>query len=296
MAEPQNDRERRVAIYWDLENVVLSQYGACHGKNAWGKRGDLSPEEVTRRLELAHVDLSAVLDFAATIGVATINRAYGDWSSSHLRQYDQDLLRHAVDLVQLFPLAGSKNGADIRMAIDVVEDLSAHQHVTDVLLVTGDSDFVSLVQRCRRHGRRVTAVGVRGSTSPYLTSACDLFRYYDRLAAKSGLSKARPVPVARSLLVSVDAPTRALVTTALTQLSQQSADGWVRRASVKPVLLRLDAAFDEADSEARNFTEFMEALSDLCDAKTGEHDVFYRLRPASPVAKQPRAAAVSRQA
>jgi len=51
------DRERRVAIYWDLENVVLSQYDFCHGKNAWARRSDLLPGDVAELLDRAHVDL-----------------------------------------------------------------------------------------------------------------------------------------------------------------------------------------------------------------------------------------------
>jgi hypothetical protein len=269
--------ERRVAVYWDLENVVLSQYDFWHGRSAWARRSDLEPVELEDRLGQAHVDLKPVVDFAATLGVTTINRAYGDWSAPHLRRYAPDLLRHAVDLVQLFPVAGSKNGADIRLAIDVVEDLQSHAHVTDVLLVTGDSDFVSLVQRCRRHGRRVTGVGVRRSTAAALSHAFDLFRFYDSLAAKSAPAKARATTVQRKP-VQVDEQTRAVVVTALTQLAGSSADGWVPRVAVKPVVLRLDPTFDEAEHQARTFTEFMCGLQDVCEERRGERDVEYRLR------------------
>ena len=265
------DRDCRVAVYWDLENVVASQYNAVHGKGAWVKRFALDAKKHEAACAAAHVDLGAVLELSATIGVTTINRAYADWSSPAMSRYAGDLLRHSIDLVQLFPLAGSKNGADIRLAIDVVEDLSHHGHVTDVLLVTGDSDFVSLVQRCKRHGRRVTGVGVRGSVSVHLTSSCDLFRYYDALVAKSS---AVPRAVSASTVVPVAA--RHLVATALGQLAASTEDGWVQRARVKPVLLRLDPSFDEADSGARSFSDFMQAVPAV-SAQVREKDVYYRL-------------------
>ncbi len=60
----------------------------------------------------------------------------------------------------MFPLSGTKNGADIRLAIDVIDDLSRYDYVNHVLIVAGDSDYVSLAQRCKRLGRTVIGVGV----------------------------------------------------------------------------------------------------------------------------------------
>ena len=95
--------------------------------------------------------------------------------------YKRPLVDRAVDLVQLFAAAGTKNGADIRLAVDAVEDLVQHADISHVVFVAGDSDYVPLAQRCKRLGRYVVGIGVAGSTSRALVSACDEFSDYDAL-------------------------------------------------------------------------------------------------------------------
>ena len=95
-----------------------------------------------------------------------MTRAYADWSVPANAAYRKALVDRAVDLVQLFAAAGTKNGADIRLAVDTVEDLSRHPDITHVTLVAGDSDFVPLAQRCKRMGRFVVGIGVAGLDQP----------------------------------------------------------------------------------------------------------------------------------
>ena len=96
--------------------------------------------------------------------------------------YRGQLVSRAVDLVQLFPAAAyAKNGADIRLAVDAVEDMFRLPDLTHVVIVAGDSDYIALAQRCRRLGRYVVGVGVAGSTSRSLAAACDELVIYDAL-------------------------------------------------------------------------------------------------------------------
>jgi hypothetical protein len=84
--------------------------------------------------------------------------------------------------VQLFPAAAyAKNGADIRLAVDAVEDLFRLPELTHVVIVAGDSDYVPLAQRIKRLGRYVIGIGVAGSTARSLAAACDEFVSYDDL-------------------------------------------------------------------------------------------------------------------
>ena len=92
------------------------------------------------------------------------------------------LVGRAVDLVQLFPAAAyAKNGADIRLAVDAVEDMFRLPDLTHVVIVAGDSDYIALAQRCKRLGRYVVGIGITGSISRSLTAACDEFVTYDAL-------------------------------------------------------------------------------------------------------------------
>src|SRR6201992_1382910 len=110
--------------------------------------------------------------------------------------YRGQLVSRAVDLVQLFPAAAyGKNGADIRLAVDAVEDMFRLPDLTHVVIVAGDSDYIALAQRCKRLGRYVVGVGVAGSSSKALASACDDFVIYDALP---GVEVFEPPPKARS--------------------------------------------------------------------------------------------------
>src|SRR3954465_7165477 len=180
----------RVAVYIDFDNIVISRYDQIHGRNQFQRervrafdRSERSADpEIADRLSRATVDIGAVIDFASSFGTLVLTRAYADWSAPVNADYRGQLVSRAVDLVQLFPAAAyAKNGADIRLAVDAVEDMFRLPDLTHVVIVAGDSDYIALPQRCRRLGRYVLGVGVAGSTSRALTAACDEFVSYDAL-------------------------------------------------------------------------------------------------------------------
>ncbi|GEL93369.1 NYN domain-containing protein [Cellulomonas composti] len=172
----------RAAVYIDFDNIVISRYDQLHGDGAWRKENARDArKEVAARLDDARVDVSAILDFASSFGTVAVARAYADWSVPANATYKRQLVDRAIDLTQLFPASGTKNGADIRLAVDVLEDLFRLPDITHVVIVAGDSDYIALAQRCRRLGRVVVGIGVPGGTSRALISACDEFEYYDEV-------------------------------------------------------------------------------------------------------------------
>ncbi len=186
--------EGRVAVYIDFDNIVISRYQQVHGRSSFqrdsarelGAVADETPTEHAARLAFARVDLGAVLDYASSFGTVAISRAYADWSVPVNASYKDQLVGRAVDLVQMFPTVQSmKNGADIRMSVDVVEDLFRLPEITHVVIVSGDSDFIALAQRCRRLGRYIVGIGVAGGTSRALSAACNEYKDYDGLPGLS---------------------------------------------------------------------------------------------------------------
>jgi len=176
-----------VAVYLDFDNIVLSWYDRVHGRNSYARdrqriAEDPSDAEIAARLRAAVVDVGAIIDYASAFGTLGLTRAYADWSAAVNADYRSQLVSRAVDLVQLFPAAAyAKNGADIRLAVDAVEDMFRLDDLTHVVIVAGDSDYVPLAQRCKRLGRYVVGIGVAGSTAKSLTAACDEFASYDAL-------------------------------------------------------------------------------------------------------------------
>lgn len=181
----------RVAVYIDFDNVVISRYdqvNAGRRRDPWrsDKARDHVPDlgsndAIDVRLAEATVDIGAVLDYASSFGTVALARAYADWSMPANAAYRRQLVDRAVDLTQLFPVSGTKNGADIRLSIDAMEDLVHHDDLTHVVIVGGDSDYIALAQRAKQWGRFVVGIGVTGSTSRALVAACDEFSSYDAL-------------------------------------------------------------------------------------------------------------------
>ena len=162
-------RDNRVAVYIDFDNIVISRYDEVHGKGRftrdrvreYGRDGH--DEQVAARLKEAAVDLGAMIDYASSFGTLVLTRAYADWSQPVNAEYRGQLVGRAIDLVQLFPAAAyGKNGADIRLAVDAVEDMFRLPELTHIVIVAGDSDFIALAQRAKRLGKYVVAVGVAG--------------------------------------------------------------------------------------------------------------------------------------
>lgn len=195
------ENEGRVAVYIDFDNIVISRYNQLHGRGAFqsdrvrdidptvtrpatgkgSKSVDRIDAQLLERIAEAEVNIGAILDYASSFGPIVVSRAYADWSQRVNAGYRRQLVDRAIDLTQMFPLSATKNGADIRLAIDVVEDLFRLDDVTHVVLVAGDSDYVALAQRVKRLGRTIVAVGVSGATSRALPAACNDFSLYDDL-------------------------------------------------------------------------------------------------------------------
>jgi len=179
----------RVAVYIDFDNIVISRYDQVYGRGRFMAdkarnllEGTPADEKAREKALRAIVDVGAIIDFATSFGAVVISRAFADWSVPANSRYRRQLVDRAIDLTQLFPTAQyTKNGADIRLSVDVVEDMFRLPDITHVVIVAGDSDFIPLAQRCKRLGRYVVGIGVAGATSKQLAAACNEFAYYGEL-------------------------------------------------------------------------------------------------------------------
>jgi hypothetical protein len=262
MTEAAHDSQ--VAVYIDFDNIVISRYDELHGHGSFWKdqANSATPSQQTLdRLAQAHVDLAAIIDYAASFGTVSLARAYANWADPVNTRYAADTMRKSIDLVQMFPLSGTKNGADIRLAIDVIDDLSRYSYLSHVLIVAGDSDYVSLAQRCKRLGRTVIGVGAARSVGRYWEAACDEFRYY---AALPGVPRAATTPAKRrkptTETEAEEAPSSAaLLRRAVELATQKSTDGWTAASGLKSLMKRLDPSFDEKLEGHKTFTAYLRA-------------------------------------
>ena len=181
MAQAGIDKPSSVALYWDFENLHAS---LCEAR----QEGGYASQDKRFRVQEPLIDVQAVIDLAASFGPVAINRAYGNWQ--YFGRYRDALLQGAIELIQLFPPGGSaKNGADIRLCLDAMEDIGRFDHVGTVVVVSGDSDFMPLAQKVKAAGRCVVGVGTRLNTNRHWARSCDEFRYYENLAGTPEASK-----------------------------------------------------------------------------------------------------------
>lgn len=283
----------RVAVYFDFDNIVISRYDQVNGRNSFQRDRTKAGEEFPDRLQRATVDVGAVVDFASSYGTLVLTRAYADWSADVNASYRGQLVARAIDLVQLFPAAAyGKNGADIRLAVDAVEDMFRLPDLTHVVIVGGDSDYIALAQRCKRLGRYVVGIGVAGSSSRSLASACDEFVTYDALPGvpvyEPAAEKSEPTPPKRRARRTTaadeaeppdpqDAAT-ALLTRALRIGLEKDDVDWLHNSTVKAQMKRMDPSFSEKSLGFRSFSDFLRSRSDVVELDESSTTRMVRLR------------------
>jgi len=284
-------QDARVAVYLDFDNIVMSWYDRVHGRNAYSRdrqriSADVTEPEIAQRLDDATVDVGAIIDYAASFGTLVLTRAYADWSNPVNAEYRSQLVARAVDLVQLFPAAAyAKNGADIRLAVDTVEDMFRLPDLTHVVIVAGDSDYVPLAQRCKRLGRIVVGIGVAGSTAKSLAAACDQFDTYDSLP---GIRT--PEPAAKDTQQPDTPPTRKrkkkepdvsgeLLERALKLEHVRTDEEWMHLSAVKNLLRRMDPSFSEKALGHRSFSDFVKSHPEIAELDESTNIVRVRLQP-----------------
>jgi hypothetical protein len=276
----------RVAVYLDFDNIVISRYDQVNGRSSFQKDKAKGLDKYADRLERATVDVGAIIDFASSFGTLVLTRAYADWSAEVNTGYREQLVGRAVDLVQLFPAAAyGKNGADIRLAVDAVEDMFRLPDLTHVVIVAGDSDYIALAQRCKRLGRYVVGVGVAGSSSKALAAACDDFVIYDALP---GVPVPEPAPKTRRAKSDDDdepppgpdpqPAATALLTRALRIGTEKDDVDWLHNSAVKAQMKRMDPSFSEKSLGFKSFSDFLRSRTDVVELDESSTTRMVRLR------------------
>jgi uncharacterized protein (TIGR00288 family) len=199
-------------------------------------------------------DIGLVLEAIKERGEIVTKIAYSDWKRAG--DYSRILTQHAIRMVQrnLTP-GGDKNGADITMALDALEMAFTHDHINAFVIVGGDSDFISLVEKLKQYGRKVIVVGGRQFTSTTMQKNCHEFIAYENLTSSRGRSAERGRPGANAPI----AQALPLVKRALKVLTEREVAPQL--GLLKSTLLQLDSTFSERDYGAGSFRDFMEKVA-----------------------------------
>jgi uncharacterized protein (TIGR00288 family) len=149
--------------------------------------------------------IDVILGELSTLGETNVRRAYGNWTKTGLKSWQQVLHENAIRPVQQFDPSKGKNASDIALAVDAVEILHT-QRPDAFALVSSDADFTPLVMHLREHGAHVYGFG-DAKTPAAFQSACTRFLVLDRLPAPSGQADA-VLPAAEDDGAPVTAPAK----------------------------------------------------------------------------------------
>ena len=240
-------------------------------------------------------DIGVVLEAIKERGEVVTKVAYSDWKRAG--DYSRQLSQHAIRMVQrnLTP-GGDKNGADINLALDALEMAFTHDHINAFVIVGGDSDFMTLVEKLKQYDKKVFVVGGRQFTSVVMQRNCHEFIAYENLvgtrrAATGGTGRTRAG--AGSAAVDLD-KALPLVKRALKVLSDREVTPQL--GLLKSTLLQLDSTFSERDYGASTFRDFIEKVAErgLVSLKQAGRSVLVELSDSAPTSAIPEAAAEPR--
>src|SRR5437763_6396884 len=211
------------ALLIDFDNVTM------------GIRSDLGKE------------LRTLLGSDIIKGKVAVQRAYADWR--RYPQYVVPLAESSIDMIWA-PAYGSskKNATDIRLAVDAMELVFTRPEIGTYILLSGDSDFASLVLKLKEYGKYVIGVGIRESSSDLLVMNCDEYYSYNALA---GLVKNSEEEEAAKKWDPWE-----LVGEAVNRMKR---NGDVMRSDrLKQVMQEIDSTFDEKDLGMAKFSRFVQ--------------------------------------
>ena len=134
--------------------------------------------------------IDVILGELSRLGETNVRRAYGNWTKTGLKSWQEVLHENAIRPVQQFDPSKGKNASDIALAVDAVEILHT-QRPDAFALVSSDADFTPLVMHLREHGAHVYGFGDAKTPQPF-QSACTRFLVLNRLSSPSGQADAGP--------------------------------------------------------------------------------------------------------
>src|SRR6266545_50682 len=189
--------------------------------------------------------IEGLLDEIAKYATAPIKRGYGDWTSTGLKGWKEQLLAQSIQPMQQFAYTNGKNATDSALIIDAM-DLLYTRRFDGFCIVSSDSDFTRLASRIRESGLTVYGFGERKTPEAFV-KACDKFTYTDNLAYPAGPAAApdaaaRPKPVTPAAQLKGDT---ALVTRLRNAVEAASDDdGWAALAQVGNLVIKQSPDFD----------------------------------------------------
>ncbi|MEO7352686.1 MAG: NYN domain-containing protein [Marmoricola sp.] len=193
-----------------------------------------------------------VFEELAGYGTLTVKRAYGDWTTSQLNGWKEQLHSYAIAPMQQFAYTVGKNSTDSALIIDAMDLLYAG-HLDGFVIVSSDSDFTRLATRLRESGMTVYGLGAK-KTPRAFRDACDKFTFLEVLRAEAPEASSPEVAAAETTAETTTGTTssepvrdkggnlQSMLVKALNKTATD--DDWSALGSLGSHLNRTDPSFD----------------------------------------------------
>jgi uncharacterized LabA/DUF88 family protein len=213
-----------------------------------------------------------ILAEVAKYGVASVKRAYGDWTTTSLNGWKEKLNEHAIQPIQQFRYTTGKNSTDSALIIDAM-DLLFSGRLQGFCLVSSDSDFTRLATRLREAGMSVLGIGEKKTPRAFVKS-CDKFVYTEILRSEDKTEGSALQPPAKkdARELRADARLVKLIRSAVESCAQE--DGWAFLSRVGYAVVKQSPDFDSRNYGYRKLLSLVVA-TDLFEiqeriTKTGQ--------------------------
>ena len=130
-----------------------------------------------------------VMNIVKQRGKILIKKVYGDFSQDNMKSWYKHSLEHSLEPIQVWRIKG-KQSSDLKITADCVELMINKQNIDNYVLVTGDGDLITLINKLKMNGKYVIGFSQSlKSTSEYLPNSCDEFVIIDRVIKKLNRKK-----------------------------------------------------------------------------------------------------------
>ena len=152
-----------------------------------------------------------------------------------------------------------KNSVDVKMTADCIECAHSYPNIGSFVLVSGDSDFLHVVNALRTMGKQVVVIGVSWSTSRRMADQVDSLLLYDKDVDPIAPQPAVLPQHANRTEAQNEAPELAEVIRSIEEIvrEERSADGQPLLTSIKQRMMRRYPNFDEKKLGFSGFKKLM---------------------------------------
>ncbi|MEF3121628.1 NYN domain-containing protein [Kocuria flava] len=198
--------------------------------------------------------IDVILAEVARHGAANVRRAYGNWKSPHLQQWEAVLHAYAIRPIQQFAYSTGKNASDMAMVIDAMDLLYAGS-VDGFAIVSSDADFTPLIMRILTDGHKVYGFGQRQTPEPFI-NACSQFTYVESLGEPAEESPGETTGPTPQQALRRDSRLVRMLRSAVDAASGD--DGWAHLGAVGQQIGN-QASFDSRNYGYRKLSDLIEA-------------------------------------